>query len=76
MSSKVFKTATGALKGLSFDGMTVMSGGFGLCGIPENLIAALRDSGAQNLTVISNNARAAFRDTSDQKNGQFLCRRE
>ena len=56
MSSKVFKTATDALKGLSFDGMTVMSGGFGLCGIPENLIAALRDSGAQNLTVISNNA--------------------
>ena len=56
MSSKVFKTATDALKGLSFDGMTVMSGGFGLCGIPENLIAAMRDSGAQNLTVISNNA--------------------
>ena len=56
MSSKVFKTATDALKGLSFDGMTVMSGGFGLCGIPENLIAALRDSEAQNLTVISNNA--------------------
>ena len=56
MSSKVFKTATDTLKGLSFDGMTVMSGGFGLCGIPENLIAALRDSGAQNLTVISNNA--------------------
>ena len=36
--------------------MTVMSGGFGLCGIPENLILALRDSGARNLTVISNNA--------------------
>ena len=36
--------------------MKVMSGGFGLCGIPENLIAALRDSGAKNLTVISNNA--------------------
>lgn len=41
---------------LPFDGMTVMSGGFGLCGIAENLIAALRDSGAQELTVISNNA--------------------
>ncbi|MGZ5923686.1 MAG: CoA transferase subunit A, partial [Rhizomicrobium sp.] len=39
-----------------FDGMTIMSGGFGLCGIPEKLIAALRDSGVKNLTVISNNA--------------------
>ena len=56
MSSKVFKTASDALSGLTTDGMTVMSGGFGLCGIPENLIAALRDSKAQNLTVISNNA--------------------
>jgi len=56
MSSKVFKTASDALSGLTSDGMTVMSGGFGLCGIPENLIAALRDSKVQNLTVISNNA--------------------
>ena len=56
MSSKVFKTASDALSGLTTDGMTVMSGGFGLCGIPENLIVALRDSKAQNLTVISNNA--------------------
>lgn len=39
-----------------FDGMTIMSGGFGLCGIPENLITALRNSGVKNLTVISNNA--------------------
>lgn len=54
--SKIYKTASGALSGLTFDGMTVMSGGFGLCGIPENLIAALRDSGAGNLTAISNNA--------------------
>jgi 3-oxoacid CoA-transferase subunit A len=54
--SKVFKTASEAMAGLCQDGITVMSGGFGLCGIPENLIAALRDSGAQNLTVISNNA--------------------
>lgn len=53
---KVYQTAAEALSGLCHDGMTVMSGGFGLCGIPENLIAALRDSGAQNLTVISNNA--------------------
>src|SRR3954453_19463343 len=53
---KVFADAKSALAGLLFDGMTVMSGGFGLCGIPENLILALRDSGVQNLTVISNNA--------------------
>src|SRR4029450_12400832 len=38
------------------DGATIMMGGFGLCGIPENLIAALRDHGAKNLTIISNNA--------------------
>ncbi len=54
--NKVFKTPEEAMKGLCKDGMTVMSGGFGLCGIPENLIAALRDSGAKDLTVISNNA--------------------
>jgi 3-oxoacid CoA-transferase subunit A len=53
---KVYLDAKGALEGLLFDGMTVMSGGFGLCGIPENLILALRDSGVKNLTVISNNA--------------------
>ena len=53
---KVFADAKSALEGLTFDGMTVMAGGFGLCGIPENLILALRDSGAKDLTVISNNA--------------------
>src|ERR1700734_1871280 len=53
---KVHKSAAAALDGLLFDGMTIMSGGFGLCGIPENLIAALRDSGVKNLTVVSNNA--------------------
>ncbi|MFC0633026.1 CoA transferase subunit A [Brevundimonas balnearis] len=53
---KIFPDARSALDGLTFDGMTVMSGGFGLCGIPENLIAALRDSGVKGLTVISNNA--------------------
>ena len=52
---KVYKTAAQALDGLCQDGMTIMSSGFGLCGIPENLIAALRDSGAKNLTAISNN---------------------
>jgi len=54
--SKVYRTAADAMAGLCRDGLTVMSGGFGLCGIPENLIAALRDSGAKDLTVISNNA--------------------
>jgi len=53
---KIYADAASALQGLTFDGMTVMAGGFGLCGIPENLILALRDSGAKNLTVISNNA--------------------
>ncbi|HZW15066.1 MAG TPA: CoA transferase subunit A [Brevundimonas sp.] len=53
---KIFPDAASALEGLTFDGMTVMSGGFGLCGIPEHLIAALRDSGVKGLTVISNNA--------------------
>ncbi|WP_269514150.1 CoA transferase subunit A [Brevundimonas subvibrioides] len=53
---KIYADARAALEGLTFDGMTVMSGGFGLCGIPENLIAALRDTGVRDLTVISNNA--------------------
>jgi 3-oxoacid CoA-transferase subunit A len=55
MVSKVYPDAHAALAGLTFDGMTVMSGGFGLCGIPENLILALRDSSARDLTVIGNN---------------------
>jgi 3-oxoacid CoA-transferase subunit A len=54
--SKVYSNATTALAGLLKDGMTIMSGGFGLCGIPESLILAIRESGAKNLTVISNNA--------------------
>src|SRR5690242_12979069 len=54
--NKVYPNARTALEGVLFDGMTVMSGGFGLCGIPENLIAALRDSGVKGLTVVSNNA--------------------
>ncbi|WP_417489475.1 CoA transferase subunit A [Maricaulis sp.] len=52
---KVFPDAKSALDGLAFDGMTVMSGGFGLCGIPENSIAALLAAGVTDLTVISNN---------------------
>ncbi len=56
MVDKIRADATAALDGLLFDGMTIMSGGFGLCGIPNVLIAALRDSGVKQLTVISNNA--------------------
>ncbi len=56
MSSKVYPDAASALKGVIRDGLTLMSGGFGLCGIPENLILAVRESGAKNLTVVSNNA--------------------
>jgi 3-oxoacid CoA-transferase subunit A len=52
----IYPNAAAALEGLTFDGMTVMSGGFGLCGIPENLILALRDSGVKGISVISNNA--------------------
>jgi 3-oxoacid CoA-transferase subunit A len=55
MADKVSKTAVEALQGRLFDGMTIMAGGFGLCGIPETLIAAIRDSGVKDLTVISNN---------------------
>jgi len=54
--NKIHSDARTALAGLLKDGMTVMSGGFGLCGIPEALIAAIRESGVSGLTVISNNA--------------------
>ena len=53
---KVYKDATSALAGLVKDGMTIMCGGFGLCGIPEALIETLKESGAKNLTAVSNNA--------------------
>ncbi len=55
MIDKVRGDAREALEGVLFDGMTVMSGGFGLCGIPENLIAAIRAAGTRRMTVISNN---------------------
>jgi 3-oxoacid CoA-transferase subunit A len=55
-SSKVFPDAAAALKGVVRDDITLMCGGFGACGIPENLIDALRDSGVKGLTVVSNNA--------------------
>jgi 3-oxoacid CoA-transferase subunit A len=54
--NKVYPSAAKALEGIVHDGQLLAVGGFGLCGIPEALIAALRDSKAKNLTVISNNA--------------------
>lgn len=55
MVDKVKTDAVEALAGLLKDGMTIMAGGFGLCGIPENLIAAIREAGTKDLTVVSNN---------------------
>ena len=55
-ATKVFSSAEEALRGVVADGQTLAVGGFGLCGIPEALIAALRDSGVTGLTAISNNA--------------------
>src|SRR5476651_366322 len=54
--SKVYKGAAEALQGLLKDGMTIAAGGFGLCGIPENLIQALVESNARGLTIVGNNA--------------------
>src|SRR5262245_28945563 len=54
--AKVYPSAQAALADVVRDGITIMSGGFGLCGIPENLIQALCDSGVRGLTVVSNNA--------------------
>ena len=55
-ASKVYESPASALAGIVQDGMSVAVGGFGLCGIPEQLIMALRDSGARELTCVSNNA--------------------
>jgi 3-oxoacid CoA-transferase subunit A len=55
-SGKIYASASQALSGLLHDGMSVMAGGFGMCGVPEKLIDALRDSGVKGLTVVSNNA--------------------
>ena len=54
--TKVYTSATEALDGLLFDGMLIAAGGFGLCGIPENLISAIKDAGTKDLTVASNNS--------------------
>jgi 3-oxoacid CoA-transferase subunit A len=56
MANKVYPSADAALAGLLRDGMMIMSGGFGLCGIPSALIEAIRADGVKNLTVVSNNA--------------------
>jgi 3-oxoacid CoA-transferase subunit A len=58
MASKIYKDAKAALDGLLFDGMTIMAGGFGLSGNPENLITALKEAGTKQLTIISNNCGA------------------
>jgi 3-oxoacid CoA-transferase subunit A len=58
MKSKVYADAASALEGVLFDGMTLMSGGFGLSGNPENLIPALKAAGVKDLTVVSNNCGA------------------
>jgi 3-oxoacid CoA-transferase subunit A len=56
MVRKIYESAALALDGLLFDSMTIAAGGFGLCGIPETLIGAIRESGIRNLTIVSNNA--------------------
>ena len=56
MANKQYPDAAAALDGLLFDGMQICAGGFGLCGIPERLIDAIRDAGVKNLTIASNNA--------------------
>ncbi|MDX3810146.1 CoA transferase subunit A [Bosea thiooxidans] len=58
MAGKIYDSPSAALEGLLFDGMTIMSGGFGLSGNPESLIPEIRDAGVKDLTVISNNAGA------------------
>ena len=54
--NKVYSDAKAALEGLLHDNMTIAAGGFGLCGIPENLIGAVHESGVQGLTIVGNNA--------------------
>ena len=52
---KIYTTASKAIKDIVKDGMTILAGGFGLCGIPENIIAAIAETGIKNLTIVSNN---------------------
>jgi len=80
---KVFSSADEALNGVLKDGMTIAAGGFGLCGIPENLIAAIKNSGVKELTIASNNAGVddfglglLLQDRQVKKNDIILCWRE
>ena len=77
---KVYPNAAAVMHGLLHDGMRIMSGGFGLCGVPYALIDAIRDAGFKNLKVVSNNAGidgvglGVLLDTRQiQKDDQFLC---
>src|SRR3546814_6456347 len=65
MASKIYSSPQAALDGLMFDGMTIMSGGFGLAGNPESLIPAIRDAGVKGLTIISNNCGKSEEHTSE-----------
>lgn len=71
MTTKLYDSCTQALAGILSDGMTIAAGGFGLCGIPETLIGAIRDSGVRDLTIISNNA-----GVDDFGLGQLLLTRQ
>jgi 3-oxoacid CoA-transferase subunit A len=71
VATKLYSDASTALRDLLFDGMTIAAGGFGLCGIPETLIAAIESSGVSNLTLISNNA-----GVEDFGLGRLLCKRQ
>ena len=81
MSDKTTTTPDQALEGLTKDGMTVAVGGFGLCGIPEQLIIALCRSGVKDLTAVSNNAGVddwglglLLQSRADQEDGQLVRR--
>ena len=80
---KVYSAAKSALDDLVFDGMTIAAGGFGLCGIPENLIQSIKESGVKNLTIASNNAGVdgfglglLLQDMQVKKNDLILCWRK
>ena len=80
---KLYPDATAALDGILRDGMLIASGGFGLCGLPERLLDAVRDSGVKNLTFASNNAGIdnegigkLLRTKQVTEDDLLLCRRE
>ena len=81
--SKIYPDVTAALADLLHDGMVIMSGGFGLCGIPAALIEAIRESGVKGLTIISNNAGidevglgVLLQNSAGAQDDQLLCRGE